>query len=745
MEPRCPPLQRRSPFPRFVLGLQFNIEDAYGFYPEAASEDFIAGLAERLHADLVIVFARDGWGRAFYPSRLYPRHPLASRLSLRGLAERLQRSGKSLVVMACHTANRFLAELHPGWVQRGPGGEPRTLDHHPSRWRGAPEWPLICPNSPAGELCPREAGEALDETGARGLLLDSLRYMPDPGRACYCKWCREAFRGETGLELPQGGCSPGEECWEAYREAWEWRYRVTRRLVEAVAGETRERGAWLLYNNHPGGWSGRGLRFTTVLHDLLDAVFAEASEEDYRGPWWRSFIVKASWAVSGGKPVLSTRNAFPLLRPPSSAPPVVLEHGLWSIVAAGASPVLTVFASTAAEDPRFVDTVARVYAEMDSMRSLLEEREPIADVALLYSGPSHDWHIHSHPEAYIGELMGLAKGLSMLHTAWGVVDASKPWEAEALGAGIVVAADTGVEEPGLEEWLEELLDNGAAVLMTGFPGTRGPGLEETHRVLLQDRLAAAYEGRMEPGAYHLDTSPWPGHGPPRLVSMGAPDPLFRERRWDPWLGEAARIRPMGARVLAYMRPPRSSYGHEYTLGRSTPAPAPEQGPPLVVESPGGGLLYHGYRLGLHIHRLGLPDHLALLEASLARLGLARRRRVWLEEAMDLVEMHAYRVGEGLLVHLVNNCWHRIPHAVPEATTPGSAPGFEPARGLTVPRRPPGCGGLVLAARAEPGQRLLARLHPGGGEETLEADEEGVARLRLRLDQVHLAVHLAPRS
>lgn len=724
-------------FPRFVRAIQFNLEDPYGFYNDRVDAGFVAGLAERLHADMVIVFARDGWGRAFYPSSIYPRHP-RSALDLGELAERLHAAGKKLVVMACHTSNRFLYERRPDWAQRGPRGELRVLDHHPSMLRVEPEWPLMCPNSPAGRLYVEEAGEALDATAADGLLLDSLRYMPDPGRACFCRWCRTRFREETGYEDIPVSPSGGREA--EYREAWEWRYRVTRRLVEAVAAEVHGRGGWLLYNNHPGGWSGRGLRFAEELADLLDAVFAEASEEDVRGPWWRSFIVKASLAVSGWRPVLSTRNAFPLLVPPASAPPVLLEHSLWSMVAAGASPVVTFFASTIFEDPRFVETVARVYGDMGRVADLLAEREPAADVALLYSSLSHDWHIHDNPEAYIGELMGLAKGLSMLGLSWAIVSTRRVQDVARLGAGLVVAADNGVAEPGLEDGLRRLIEQGARLLATGFPGTREPGGAETWRLLLQDEAGIAYEGAARPGTFYVENRGLPGA--PHRVAMGAPDPGFQERRWDPALGETALVAARGARMVAALRQPRAPYGYEYTLGRSHPPPGAVLGP-AVTASPDGRIVYHAYRLGLHLHRVGLPDHLSLLEASLRLLGV--KPRAWLEETPGLVELHTYRVGEGLLVHLVNNCWHRVVHALPEATTPGAAPGFEPPMGLAVPRRAPSCGPVTLAVRVGPGARLLARDPLRGTEERVEAGGDGVARLRLVLDGVHLMLHLVPRG
>ncbi|NOZ89328.1 MAG: hypothetical protein GXO15_05325, partial [Crenarchaeota archaeon] len=367
-------MKPRPQLPRLIRGVQLNVEEPYPFYSRGLAAGDAAGFAESVAANTLIVFARDAWGRSLYESRLYPRHP--GSLRLEELDAEAAARGLRLIVMTSHTSNPYLAERHPDWVQRGPDGSPRTLDHNPRRWRGKPLWPLVCPNSPALRLyLAPEAGEALDAAPhASGVLLDSFRYMPDPGRACFCRWCRERFRRETGLELPAGRCGA---CEAEYREAWEWRLRVHVEAVEAIAREVHSRGGLLLYNSHPGGWSGRGTRIVYMARGLVDAVFAELSEADEAGPLFTPFMVKLSLAASGWKPVLATRNAFHHLRTLHSAPQSLLARGVWEIVAAGGHPVVTVFASTLREDPRFAQALARVYRALDRLEELLVDRSPL--------------------------------------------------------------------------------------------------------------------------------------------------------------------------------------------------------------------------------------------------------------------------------------------------------------------------------------------------------------------------------
>ncbi|MEB3773992.1 MAG: hypothetical protein GSR86_03585, partial [Desulfurococcales archaeon] len=112
-----------------VRALQFNIEDPYGFYADRIDAEGLVRVAERVNANLLVVFARDAWGRVYYRgSRLYPRHH-NSALDVGELVERARGKGIRVVVMVAHTANRYLYRLHPSWAQRTREGEVIVLEH----------------------------------------------------------------------------------------------------------------------------------------------------------------------------------------------------------------------------------------------------------------------------------------------------------------------------------------------------------------------------------------------------------------------------------------------------------------------------------------------------------------------------------------------------------------------------------------------------------------------------------------
>ncbi|MEM4740539.1 MAG: hypothetical protein QXS63_05630, partial [Zestosphaera sp.] len=160
----------------FYRAIQFNIEDPYGFYADKITAKLLVEVALRTHANTLIVFARDPWGRVFYEgSNIYPKHPNAA-LDLRELRKLTRENRLRLIIMTDHTANRYVYRKHPEYAQRNKDGEVIVLEHLPTAEKVVdPHWPQICLNSPALEeyLIP-EAEEATRLVSPDGVLLDSF-------------------------------------------------------------------------------------------------------------------------------------------------------------------------------------------------------------------------------------------------------------------------------------------------------------------------------------------------------------------------------------------------------------------------------------------------------------------------------------------------------------------------------------------------------------------------------------------
>lgn len=720
--------------PRFIRALQFNIEDQYGFFADKVTEDKLLEIAEKVRANTLIVFARDAWGRVFYDgSKLYPKHP-RSRLDVKELVAKARKKGIKVIIMALHTANRYIFKLHPDWAQRTKDGEVVVLEHVPVDERIVdPHWPQICINSPAMEqfFLP-EAKESMTITRADGLLLDSFRYIPDMSKACYCRYCRDLFRRETSFDLPHRKDVDSE----AYRLAWEWRYKkivdAIRRVKEAL--EEVDPEAPLLYNSHPAGWAGRANRVAELARDYLDGVFAEASEVDVKGPGLLTFIAKLSRSLIGRdswKPVLVTRNLFYFVRTPQSAPAPTIRQGVREIVAAGGMPVATMFSSQLFTDPRALDALSQVYAELERIEEYLVNVKPVYYAGLVYSTFTHDWFIHDRPDYYVGEVEGFAHMLMHSHLPW--IMLSDTDLENGLDPGelpVLITPSLGILDDRAEESLRRYVENGGVLIVTNALGVVRKDFTYRLGLAAQDVLGLYYEGRMRLGYVYVNLGS-PGDptyeeywaGLPSSIPFGDHNTAFRRTRWDPRLGEASRVVVTTARILARLQMPRKPWGYEYTLGRSLPPPGPTlDAPAITLNRYGKGYaVFYAVKLGIHYNRLGQPDYLELFTRILNRV--APKPKVTIE-APDTVQAEYYSQGDRLIIHLVNHTYNQRILDAPVGAARQALPPFDPTYSIHPIRNVIPVAGVRVRAMLPQG-RYKVRLAISGHEDTVEAGGRGL--------------------
>ncbi|MCE4599393.1 MAG: hypothetical protein F7C81_04255 [Desulfurococcales archaeon] len=668
-----------------IRALQFNIEDPYGFYGEMIDADKLVRLAKKVKANMITVFARDAWGRVFYEdSRIYPRHP-NSRLDVKELVEKARREGIRVVIMVAHTANRYIYRLHPSWAQRSREGEVIVLEHYPKAERIIdPHWPQICPNSPAlDNFFVPEVEEALRITNADGVLLDSFRYMPDPQKACFCNYCREEFRREYGMDLPFRDTIESE----AFRQAWEWRYKVVQRSIAKLreAAKKVKSDVFFFYNSHPAGWAGRGNIAALKTRDYLDAVFAEASEADIRGPGLLTIITKLSRAIMGdGKPVIVSRNLFYALRTVQSATRHTVRQGVWEIVASGGNPMATIFSSQYVEDPRALDYLASVYEELEKLEEYLVDTTPIRYIGVIFDPETYDKYYWSRPEHYVGEVEGFAMMAFDRNIPWEFVTTPDIVNVDHIARyPVIIAPGMSVVGDDEEEALREYVARGGVLVASHELGIMRTDYTYRHSLALEDVLGVHYEGLLwfgysfihlgEPGEETYEEF-WKGL--PRALIFGDPSAVFVRERAEPRLGELVRARPTTARVLAWSRLGRSAYGYEYTLGRSAPAPDSVLNlAGITLSRYGEGYsIYYAVRLGAHYTRLGYPDYADILLRPLYKVA---GRPPVLVKGPETLQLEAYRQGDRILIHIVNHTYNQRILSAPTGPSKQALPAFDP--------------------------------------------------------------------
>lgn len=184
--------------------------------------------------------------RALFPSKVYPNcHPQASIESFHYLIRRLHEIGRP--VLSWYSLNHCigLVEAHPDWQiapMQGKGIPAPPEQENPKRY--------CCINSPYGELLPKFAVEIVRDVGFDGIWFDGSSFATGGNKApgCLCAYCRERFRRDTGLDLPE---TPDFES-HAFRLWVNWRYdclmEAWKRTVDAVLAVKPE--ATICFNNY---------------------------------------------------------------------------------------------------------------------------------------------------------------------------------------------------------------------------------------------------------------------------------------------------------------------------------------------------------------------------------------------------------------------------------------------------------------------------------------------------------------
>ncbi len=643
-----------------VRVLQFNIEDRYGRYVSSITGRELVELAKDLHANVLVIFARDPWGRIFYRGgRVGPEHPKMNGDIVREAVEAGKELGVRVVVMVGHTANKHLYHLHSDWAQVNRNGEPILLEHVPfAVQRYEPEWPQLCINSPFYEHIKEEIREA-HSLGVDGVFLDSFRYQPDIERACYCEWCRRRFREEHGYEMPR------EPAWtdSRWRSLWEWRYRVVVEKIKGLYEESKriDPGRVFMYNSHPGGWAGRTNRVVEMARDYIDVVFAECSEADHQPPGFITEMTKLTRAMSGGKPVWSSRNYFHLYRTVSSTTPLAIRQGLREAILGGGSPWLLVFSISYRQDPDTLRAARKVFMEHEKLEEYLDGAEPLYYAGILVSHYTRDYYGREHPERYVDGFRGIYYALMHSHLPVEFVSERDAEDPGFLSRFRVLFVETMVcMKRSIARSLEEYVRRGGRLYISYLSGTRDEYCIRRYDYPFPEIVGGRLIGVLRrPWSYIvLKSKKHPLlRNVKRLLLWGDMSYEFIEHRATPNMGYHAILDYTIGEVLGWVGVPSTDWGHEYTLGRSPPAIGARTNIPAIITNTvgEGRTVYFSGQLGRHYWRTGLPEYHNLIKNTAYYLAGEPPVEI---EAPETVQSQVMVQDDRLIIHLLNHTYNQ---------------------------------------------------------------------------------------
>jgi hypothetical protein len=565
------------------------------------------------------------------------------------------RDGTRQVTELCHRAGmRYIAYY---WAQR----EPRSVGEAHPEWRcrnqaGTPT-DYYCSNTPYRDLVRDRIVELVSEVGVDGVFFDMFHTRADE---CYCDACREAFRTQSGQEPPVK-----EDFDSLLWQQWvDFKFRSIERCLldynRALKAANPE--AALLVNTW-NAWAyrtGGNTRNSIRVAESADGLLEETGWYDVADPSFFAFPARhnfMNWHLAG---LCRGKRAFmwgaPTVPGWQAVSAVEARTRVMTMLTNGAVPTHSVPGR---------DVMRQYMAEVAERAPYLTHAEAVPWCGLVVSEKTEFWYGRDNPkERYLKGVYGAFQALLERHLP------------------VALVTDRDLEVRGVPEGIKVLLlPNCAAMSEAEMASVRrfvlaGGGLVATYETSLYDEHGQAREAfgladllqarktgdldarRMQPA--------WGGG-----VQTAASWRFAEEHRWSADAviqatlaagsvtqppGTLNRDVPLHCRLLQV----EATGAGASALRLLTAAPGPAPGQVIHAEGPGviesvagkGRVIYlpadvtwSSFRYG-HEY-LGRLLELALRAAADAPPPLA-------VQAPSVVQASAYRQGERLVVHLLND-------------------------------------------------------------------------------------------
>ena len=333
--------------------------DFTGFSYEAIVQQL-----KEMHIDHIMVYAKDHWGLAWYPTAIGKQHPSMQAIGLDYTAEMVRaarEAGIGVVVYYSVDTDDHVVTEHPEWAVRDQWGEEVLVGDPGCRWHRADVM------SDYGDYAIGMIEEVLQRYQPDGLFLDAF-----PPVLSFGEIGQQAYKRIMGENMPLGEAANRE--WrklQEYEEQHVW-LPLTKRVRAAI--DTYSPCTLLTTNGCNAG-------MPKCLLELMDYQFAEPWAGNHLSGAFVSQLMTAPQIGPGDLGLVYDR-----------MPSTAIAGELISIGMNGARPFL--YSESMDKDgsliPHEVARISNAFAEVERVQPLWNGK-PISQVTLLFSGVSHQW------------------------------------------------------------------------------------------------------------------------------------------------------------------------------------------------------------------------------------------------------------------------------------------------------------------------------------------------------------------
>ena len=655
--------QSDKPFWREPMRIMdLALEDSHGSWVNRWTAEWAVETAVRMNANVLNMMVVNEWGQAYWPSPYLPMQPeLRGEDRFRAVAELAREAGLRVSGMWGPSPAPVQSQRHPDWAHR-------TRDGQKTGWGAiAGERCFhVCMNTPYEDLVNQVVDQLFRDYPIDLLALDYFRQD-----LCWCDYCRERCLADTGFDILSDPVPYGRE---DDHHRWQ-EQRADQQLVRIKETISKHSGVLVTSRVAPG----------------VDVIFKEPHTGDWLDLRDKGFMVRRDFGDgrATGKPVVTCTPYAHHYNIGWSKPPAHMRQEFRVIGIHGSNPWPVMWDWEIIRDPRGLEPLGTVFAEMESIAHLTARAEPLRHVALVFSDESpieRDRPGHEHGDA----VKGFYDALSLAHVPFELVRDDMITSEKLRGYATLVLPNVGALSDEQIAAVKTFVSDGGALVSTFETSLYTPEGWDRYEFGLDDVFGVRYLAG--------DDSPWsyitPAGDHPMFAhiggELGIPHGDLRQlvRRFQDQ-GESYRVSPVVDQIMegestnsgAHLKVEASRDAqvaanvHEthrprgsYFIKDVVPAiPGKDTGyPSVVVNRFGEGTsVYFAGQPDRLFNRQGHPDYEQLLVNAVTWASPKPEVQV---EAPNTVEATYWRLESGgYLVHILNHTYDAVFPAPPSAT------------------------------------------------------------------------------
>lgn len=217
-------------------------------------------LFKKAHLDMLMVYCKDHFGNAYYPTKIGRMHPALKIDYVQAMKDICERNNMEFMAYYSVGFDNLMALEHPDWALRNEQGNIERIKIGGIPPGQPPKWRWVCGNSPYRDYVLAQLAEIVKNYNPDTVFLDIFN-----SPLCYCKYCQKKYKAKYKRPLPRG--KDKEKYW---REIQDFKYQNYYDFAKAITDKIRKIDKTVAITVNGGC-----IMYKKKMLDLFDYTYAE--------------------------------------------------------------------------------------------------------------------------------------------------------------------------------------------------------------------------------------------------------------------------------------------------------------------------------------------------------------------------------------------------------------------------------------------------------------------------------------